>query len=240
MIAEKIDRPVRTAGRKSTASPIRVLVADDHAIIRAGVRKVLADQPDIVIAGEASDGQEVLQQLRYNEYDLLLLDLYMPGRSGIELLKQVNNQYPRLAVLILSSHREDEYAVRVLRAGAVGYVTKESAPQVLVPAIRKVVGGGRYISPFLAEKLLLEWGEAEKRPLHSALSDREYQVLVMIASGKNASTIANELALSVKTVGTHKLRLQQKLGIRNITELVQYALKNQLVDPHDGPFAGSS
>ena len=236
MIAEKIDRPVCTAGRKTTA-PIRVLVADDHAIIRAGVRKVLADQSDIVVAGEASDGQEALQQLRHNEYDLLLLDLCMPGRSGIELLKQVNNQYPRLAVLILSSHREDQYAVRVLRAGAVGYVTKESAPQVLVPAIRKVAGGGRYISPFLAEKLLFEWGGAEKRPLHSSLSDREYQILIMIASGKNASTIAEELALSVKTVSTHKLRLQQKLGIRNITGLVQYALKNRLIDLHVGAFA---
>lgn len=222
---------------RGAAAPIRVLIADDHAIIRAGVRQVLAGQPDIMVAGEASDGQETLQQLRQRDYDLLVLDLCMPGRSGIELLKQISTQHPKLPVLILSSHQEDQYAVRALRAGAAGYVTKESAPQLLVSAIRVVAGGGRYISPCLAEKLLLEWSGTEKSSPHSSLSDREYQILGMLACGKSTSAIAKELSLSVKTVSTHKIRLQQKMGMRNTTELVQYAFNNKLVDPEVSPFS---
>lgn len=210
---------------------IKVLVADDHAIVRAGVQLILADQRDIVVAGEAVDGRETLQQLRRGQWDVLLLDLSMPGRCGIELLKQIRSEYPKLPVLILSAHREDQYAVRSLRAGAAGYLSKESAPQLLVSAVRKVASGKRYISPVLAERLLADWDETDEKPLHSALSDREYEIFEMLVSGKDISVIANELSLSVKTVSAHKTRLLHKMGKKNILELVRYALENQLMGP---------
>jgi two-component system invasion response regulator UvrY len=209
---------------------IRVLIADDHAIVREGLKQILSEVPDMVVAGEAADGQEALERIRKDPWDIVLLDMSMPGKSGIELLKQIKSEYPKLPVLILSMHKEDQYAVRTLRAGASGYLTKESAPQLLVSAIRKVASGGRYISPSLAEKLLLDWSPNEDKPLHTLLSDREFQIFQMIVSGKSTSEIADELALSVKTVSTHKVRILQKMKMKNNTELVVYAMKYQLID----------
>jgi two-component system invasion response regulator UvrY len=210
---------------------IKVLVADDHAIVRAGVRQILAGQPDIVVAGEAVDGREALQQLRQGCWSVLLLDLSMPGKCGIELLKQIRNEFPKLPVLILSAHREDQYAVRSLRAGAAGYLSKEGAPQLLLSAVRKVAKGERYISATLAERLLVDWDETDGKPLHSSLSDREYQIFEMLASGKDVPLIAKELCLSVRTISTYKTSLLHKMGMKNTLELVRYALENQLVDP---------
>lgn len=209
---------------------IRVLIADDHAIVREGLKQILSEVPDMVVAGEAADGQEALEMIRREAWDIVLLDMSMPGKSGIELLKQIKSEYPKLPVLILSMHKEDQYAVRTLRAGASGYLTKESAPQLLVSAIRKVASGGRYISPSLAEKLLLDWSPNEDKPLHTLLSDREFQIFQMIVSGKSTSEIADELALSVKTVSTHKVRILQKMKMKNNTELVVYAMKYHLID----------
>jgi DNA-binding NarL/FixJ family response regulator len=209
---------------------IRVLIADDHAIVREGLKQILSEVPDMVVAGEAADGQEALDRIRKDPWDIVLLDMSMPGKSGIELLKQIKSEYPKLPVLILSMHKEDQYAVRTLRAGASGYLTKESAPQLLVSAIRKVASGGRYISPSLAEKLLLDWSPNEDKPLHTLLSDREFQIFQMIVSGKSTSEIADELALSVKTVSTHKVRILQKMKMKNNTELVVYAMKYHLID----------
>jgi len=209
---------------------IRVLIADDHAIVREGLKQILSEVPDMVVAGEAADGLQALDKIRKEAWDIVLLDMSMPGKSGIELLKQIRCEYPKLPVLILSMHKEDQYAIRTLRAGASGYLTKESAPQLLVSAIRKVANGGRYISPSLAEKLLLDWSPHEDKPLHTTLSDREFQIFQMIVSGKSTSEIAEELALSVKTVSTHKVRILQKMKMKNNTELVVYAMKYQLID----------
>ena len=209
---------------------IKVLIADDHAIVREGLKQILSEVPDMDVAGEASDGVEAMGWLRKSKVDIVLLDMSMPGKSGIELLKQIKIEHPRLPVLILSMHKEDQYAIRTLRAGASGYLTKESAPELLVSAIRKVAAGGRYISPALAEKLLLDWVPDDDKPPHTLLSDREYEIFQMIISGKTTSEIASELSLSVKTVSTHKVRILQKMKLKNSTELVVYAMKYHLID----------
>jgi DNA-binding NarL/FixJ family response regulator len=201
--------------------------------VREGLKQILSEVPDMVVAGEAADGMQALDKIRKEPWDIVLLDMSMPGKSGIELLKQIRSEYPKLPVLILSMHKEDQYAIRTLRAGASGYLTKESAPQLLVSAIRKVANGGRYISPSLAEKLLMDWSHEDK-PLHTLLSDREFQIFQMIVSGKSTSEIAEELALSVKTVSTHKVRILQKMKMKNNTELVVYAMKYQLIDADGG------
>lgn len=215
---------------KEKTVKIKVLIADDHAIVREGLKQILSEVSDMDVAGEASDGAEALGWLRKGKVDIVLLDMSMPGKSGIELLKQIKIEYPRLPVLILSMHKEDQYAIRTLRAGASGYLTKESAPELLVSAIRKVAAGGRYISPGLAEKLLLDWTPDDDKPPHTLLSDREYEIFQMIISGKTTSEIASELALSVKTVSTHKVRILQKMKLKNSTELVVYAMKYHLID----------
>jgi DNA-binding NarL/FixJ family response regulator len=210
---------------------IRILIADDHAIVREGLKQILADTKDMVVAGDAENGNDAIKLARRGDSDVLLLDISMPDRSGIEVLKQIKKESPKLAVLMLSMHREDQYAIRSLKAGASGYLNKQSAPAELVDAIRQVAAGKKYISPALAQELAnLVGDENRETPPHETLSDREYQTLVMIASGKTVSDIAAELALSVKTISMYRSRLLQKMKMRHNAELTHYAIKNHLVE----------
>jgi two-component system, NarL family, invasion response regulator UvrY len=209
---------------------IRVLIADDHAVVREGVKRILAEAADLVIAGEASHGQEILAKVATEAWDVVLLDISMPGRNGLEVLQQLRNLRPSLPVLVFSMHPENQYAVRAFRAGAAGYLTKDSIPQELVTAIRKVLQGGRYVSTAMAEYLILEIGHNPSIPLHSGLSNREYQVLCMLASGKTVTKIARELSLSVKTVSTHRGRILEKMRLKTNAELIHYAIHHRLVD----------
>ena len=214
---------------------IRVLVADDHTILREGLKQLLLSAGDLDVVGEARDGHEVIQQVRALDFDVLLLDMSMPGKSGTDLIKQVKTEKPRLRILVLSMHQEHQYAVRAIKAGASGYLTKESASTLLVSAIRKVAGGGAFISAEVAEQLALSAMPHSEGPLHATLSDREYQIFRLLASGKTVTDIATQLNLSDKTVSTHKARLLEKLNISNQTELVHYALKHRLIDGPDAP-----
>lgn len=209
---------------------IKILIADDHAIVREGLKQILAETPDMVVADEASNGQEVLNKVWEKEYHVVVLDISMPGISGLDILKQLKSQRPRLPVLVLSMHPEEQYAVRVLRAGASGYLTKQSVPDELITAIRKVSLGMKYVSSSLAEKLASDLGIEAEKPLHETLSDREYQVMCMIASGKTVREIADELFLSVKTISTYRSRILEKMKMKTNAELTHYAIKNQLVD----------
>jgi two-component system invasion response regulator UvrY len=210
---------------------IRILIADDHAIVREGLKQILADTRDMTVAGEAENGHDAIRLARGREAEVLLLDISMPDKSGIEVLKQVRKDAPRMAVLMLSMHREDQYAIRSLKAGAAGYMTKQSAPAELVDAIRLVASGRKYISPALAQELANQVGDENREvPPHELLSDREYQTLVMIASGKTVSDIAAELALSVKTISMYRSRLLQKMKLRHNAELTHYAIRNHLVE----------
>ena len=209
---------------------IRVLLADDHAIVRAGLKEILADTGDITVAGEAINGQEVMARVRGHDYDVAVLDLSMPGRSGIELIKQVKDEKPKLRILVLTMHSEEQYAVRALKAGASGYLTKDSAAEQLVAAIRKIAAGGAYVSPETAERLALGASPRAEAAPHTLLSDREFQVLQLIAGGQSVGEIAKRLALSVKTVSTHKTRILQKMGLANQAELIRYALEHKLLD----------
>lgn len=209
---------------------IRVFIADDHAIVRAGLKQILAESPDIIVAGEAENGIDAIQLFRKAKCHVMLLDISMPDRSGIDVLKQIKKEYPDIAVLMLSMHREDQYAIRSLKAGAAGYLTKQSAPLELVTAIRQVAGGQKYVSAALAQELAATVGEDHQRPLHDSLSDREYQTLTMIASGKTVSAIAEELSLSVKTISEYRARLLIKMKLKNSAELTHYAIKNQLIE----------
>ena len=213
---------------------ISILVADDHAIVRDGLKEILARTGDLVASGEAKNGQEVLRLVREGKWDLLLMDMSMPGRSGIELIKQVKSEKPRLRILVLSMHSEQQYAVRALKAGASGYLTKDSAADELVAAIRRIAGGGAYVSPETAERLALDLSPVNEAPPHTLLSDREYQVFEMIATGKSLTAIADQLKLSVKTVSTHKTRIMQKMGADNQTDLIRYAIRHKLIDESDG------
>src|SRR5207244_522332 len=209
---------------------ISVVVIDDHAVVREGLNIMIAENPGMAVTAEAGDGFEALRVIQGEPCDVVLLDITMPNKSGLDVLKQLHSDSPRLPVLVLSMHSEDQYAVRVLRAGAAGYLTKESAPAKLVQAIRKVVRGGRYVSPALAEKLAFNLDTDSTKAPHEILSDREYQVLCMVASGKTVTMIAEELALSVKTISTYRVRLLQKLDMKNNAELTRYAIKEGLVD----------
>lgn len=209
---------------------IKVFIADDHAIVREGLKQILAETRDIVVAGEAENGLDAVKLFRKADCQVMLLDISMPDRSGIEVLKQLKKEKPDLSVLMLSMHREDQYAIRSLKAGASGYLTKQSAPRELVTAIRQVAGGLKYISPALAQELANHVGEDHEAPPHDALSDREYQTLTMIASGKTVGTIAKELSLSVKTVSEYRSRLLVKMKLKNSAELTHYAIKNQLIE----------
>src|SRR5262245_13252185 len=209
---------------------IKVCVVDDHAVVREGLKRIIAENPGMAVTAEAGDGHEALRIIQSQPCDVVLLDITMPNKSGLDVLKELHANTPRLPVLVLSMHAEDQYAVRVLRAGAAGYLTKESAPAKLVQAIRKVVRGGKYVSQTLAEKLVYDLDSDTSKAPHEALSDREYQVLCMIASGKTVTDIADELALSVKTISTYRVRMLEKLNMRNNAELTRYAIKEGLVD----------
>jgi DNA-binding NarL/FixJ family response regulator len=209
---------------------IRVLLADDHAMVRAGLKEILADTGDITVAAEATNGQEVMACVRGQEYDVAVLDMSMPGRSGIELIKQVKDAKPKLRILVLTMHSEEQYAVRALKAGASGFLTKEAAAEQLVAAIRRIAAGGAYVSPETAERLVLDTGPQAVAAPHTLLSDREFQVLQMIAGGRTVGEIAKTLSLSVKTVSTHKTRILNKMGLANQAELIRYALEHKLLD----------
>jgi two-component system, NarL family, invasion response regulator UvrY len=209
---------------------IKVAVIDDHAVVREGLKRIISESPGMVVTAEAGDGYEAIKIIQNEPCDVVLLDITMPNKNGLDVLKQLHSESPRLPVLVLSVHSEDQYAVRVLRAGAAGYLTKESAPSKLVQAIRKVVRGGKYVSPTLAEKLVLDLDSDSSKAPHEMLSDREYQVLCMIASGKTVTMIAEELALSVKTISTYRVRIIEKLNMKNNAELTRYAIKEGLVD----------
>lgn len=215
---------------RNNGKTIRVLIADDHAIVREGLKQILADTTNIVVEGEAENGLSAVQLVRGCDSNVLLLDISMPDRSGIEVLKQIRKEKPALAVLMLSMHREDQYAVRSLKAGASGYLNKQSAPAELVNAIRQVASGRKYISPELAQQLANQVSDDRDEVLHESLSDREFQTLTMIASGMAVSDIAAELALSVKTVSMYRSRLLAKMRLRHNAELTHYAIKHKLVD----------
>ncbi len=208
---------------------IKVLVADDHAILRRGIKQILAEIPSVDMVDEATNGQEVLAKVAKGSYDLVLLDISMPGRSGLEVLKQLKAEKPALPVLMLSMHPEEQYALRALKAGASGYLTKESAPDELISAIQKILQGGKYVSEALAERFVSELTNPGEKAPHQTLSDREYEILCMIASGKTVSEIGDELALSVKTVSTYRARILAKMNMKNNAEITRYAIENALL-----------
>jgi two-component system invasion response regulator UvrY len=208
---------------------IKVLIADDHPIVRAGLKQVIEKSPDMRVGGEALDGQEVLDKVSDEEWDVLILDFSMPGKSGLDVIKELRRQRPGLPILVLSMHPESELAPRLLKAGVSGYLMKESATKELVNAIRKIHAGGRYVSPALGEKLAADLSGERGRQGHELLSDREYQVLICIAAGKTAQEIALELSLSVKTVRTYRDRVMEKLSLKNDVELSRYTHEHRLV-----------
>ena len=210
---------------------VRIVIADDHTIMREGLKRILDGAEEVDIVGEATNGFEVLSLVRLGGFDLLLLDLSMPGRSGVDLIRQVRSEAPKLAILILTMHEEEQYAVRAIRAGAQGYLTKESAGTQLVGAIRKVALGRPYISTEVAEQLALNIMAPSEQLLHKQLSDREFEVFTLLVSGKSITEIANGLHLSVKTVSTHKTRIMQKMGMSSLSEMVQYAVAHRLLSP---------
>jgi DNA-binding NarL/FixJ family response regulator len=214
----------------------RVLIADDHAIVREGLKRILAADAAFTVAGEAKDGHEVLAAVRAGGFEVLLLDLSMPGRSGIELIGQVKTERPDLRVLVLSMHGEQQYAVRAIRAGASGYLTKDAAPTQLVAALHKIAAGGLFITPAVAEALAigLQVPGAEALP-HKRLTDREHEVFLLLAAGQSVTAIAERLHLSVKTVSTHKTHIHEKLGLGSLAELVRYAVAHRLLDSPDLP-----
>ncbi len=209
---------------------IRVLIADDHAILRRGLIEILARGLKDAVCGEAENAEQTLAQVQGHNWDLVILDLSMPGRSGIDVLVDLKRLRPKLPVLILSMHAEDQYAKRVLRAGASGYLNKDSAPEELIKAVRKALAGGRYVSPALAEMLALDLGRGGDQALHEGLSDRELEVLRLLGSGKTITQIAELLHLSVSTVSTYRARILEKMNLTTTAELMNYALRNHLVD----------
>jgi two-component system, NarL family, invasion response regulator UvrY len=209
---------------------IKILIADDHPIVRAGLKQMLAEASDIEVTAEAGDGHELLKLIRKGGIDVVLLDIAMPGLTGLDALKQIKVEHPDLPILVLSMHPEDQYGIRVLKAGAAGYLMKSAAPDQLIGAIRKVYRKGRYVSPSLAEKMAFGLQTGASGLPHETLSDREYQVLCMIASGKAVKEVAAELALSEKTVSTYRARILEKMNMKSNSELTHYAIKLNLVD----------
>lgn len=209
---------------------IRVLLADDHAIIRDGLKQIFADTDDLRVTGEAANGLEAMDLIRTRECDVLVLDISMPGRSGLDLIRMIHDEKPHLPVLVLSMHHEEQYAVRAIHAGAAGYLTKESDGEVLVAAIRRVAGGGVYVTEKVAELLVRGIRPTTEELPHTALSDREYQVFNMLVIGKGLTEIGDELSLSVKTISTHKTHILQKMNMSNTAELVRYALAHGLIE----------
>jgi len=209
---------------------IKILIADDHAIIREGLKQIISETSDMIVADVAIDGHEVLSRALKNEYDVVVLDITMPGRNGLDVLKELKKQRPELPVLVLTIHPEEQYAVRVLKAGASGYLTKESAPDELTAAIRKISQGKKYVTSSLAEKLVSDLNVDTEKPLHNALSDREFEVMCMIATGKTVKQIGEELFLSEKTISTYRSRILKKMSMKNNAELMHYAIKHGLVE----------
>lgn len=209
---------------------IKIIIADDHAIVRKGLKQILEDTLEMIVADEASNGAELMDKLRQQSFDVVILDITMPGRSGLDTLKDIKAEYPKLPVLVLSVHREEQYAVRTLKSGAAGYINKKSAPDELIEAIRIVSTGRKYISHSVADTLVTNLEPNADKPLHELLSDREYQVMCMIASGKSVSTISRELNLSVKTISTFRSHILRKMNMKDNAEITHYAIKNQLVD----------
>ena len=209
---------------------IRILIADDHTLMRDGLKQILASAGDMVVAGEACDGFQTLDRVRSGEWDLLLLDMSMPGRSGIELIKQIKAEKPLLPILVLSMHKASEYAVRSIRAGAAGYLCKDSASQQLLTAIRAVAGGGRFIGPEVAADLAFSLIQRDDRPLHALLSDREFLIFRKLTAGDAIGEIAYRLNLSAKTVSTYKARVLEKMQMSSVADLIRYGLKHNLLD----------
>lgn len=209
---------------------IKILIADDHAVVRRGLRQIINDEPDFEVVAEAQNGQEVMDKIEKSNCDVVVLDITMPDKNGLVVLQEVKAARPRLPILILSMHPEDQFALRALKLGASGYLTKESAPEELVGALRKVTSGGKYISSSLAEQLVSEISSDSPRPSPERLSEREFQVLRMIAQGKTISQIAEDMGLSVKTVSTYRTRLLLKMKMKTNAELVRYAVQHGLVD----------
>ena len=205
-------------------------MADDHAIVREGLKRIVSSADDLVVVGEAKDGVEALQRVRDLTFDVLVLDLSMPGRNGMELIKLIRTDYPKLRILVLSMHQELQYAVRAIKSGASGYLTKESAPEQLVQAIRKIASGGAYVSAEVAEQLALRAMPGSAALPHEGLSAREFEVLQLLVTGTSVTAIAAQINLSVKTVSTHKANLMDKMGLQNQSELVRYAIRHGLID----------
>jgi len=209
---------------------IKILIADDHAIVRKGLKQIIAETSDMVVMEEACNGQETLEKIKQCNLDIVVLDIKMPGLSGLDILKLALKMKPHLRILVLSMHPEEQYALRALKSGASGYMTKESAPEELLSALKKISTGGKYITPSLAEKLASHIGEDPKKQIHEDLSDREFEVLCLIGQGITASEIAKQLFLSVKTVSTYRTRILEKTNMRNNAELMHYVIKNKLAD----------
>jgi two-component system, NarL family, invasion response regulator UvrY len=209
---------------------MRILIADDHPIFRAGLKEILAKDADVESIGEADNGHKALELARKQRWDVVVLDITMPGKGGLEVLQELQREQPKLPVLVLSAHPEDQLALRLLKAGAAGYLTKDKAPKVLLSAIRKVLGGGKYVSESLAEKAVFQLASETSESSHETLSDREFQVMRMIASGKTIKEIGKELFLSVRTVSTYRTRVLEKMNMKTNAELIRYALQNKLVD----------
>ncbi|HXN24887.1 MAG TPA: response regulator transcription factor [Candidatus Dormibacteraeota bacterium] len=209
---------------------MRVLIADDHAIFRLGLKDLLTDEFQKVTFAEAQNADEALEHIRKQNWEIAILDISMPGRSGLDILEEIKRIRPKLPVLLLSMHPEEQFARRALKSGAAGYLTKESVPEELKKAVRKALAGGRYVSTALAEKLAWDLDSRAETPIHDLLSDREFQVLRMVASGKTVKDIADELALSVKTVSTYRTRILEKTRMKNNAELIRYAVQSHLVE----------
>ncbi len=210
---------------------MKVLIADDHVIVRRGIQQILRDAFDDLTCGEATDADQAIDLARAQDWDVVILDISMPGRSGLEALKEIKKTRPNLPVLVLSIHPEDQFAARALKAGASGYMTKESAPDDLVDAINKAIAGRKYISATFAEQLADGLTrEHNGSPLHQRLSDREYEVLLLIAAGNNLTAIAEKLSLSIKTISTYRTRILEKTGMKNNADLIRYAIANRLVE----------
>jgi two-component system, NarL family, invasion response regulator UvrY len=213
----------------------KVLVVDDHPIFRQGLIRIISKLPDFLVAAEASDGVEALSKLNSDEYDLMILDISMPGRSGLDIIKEVKKLKPHTKILVLTIHPSNQYALRSLKAGASGYLTKERAPEELTEALRTISKGAKYIPSSEAGNLVLNWGKDEETPLHQTLSDREFQIMHMIAVGEKVSDIAKELLISVKTVKTHRSRLMLKMNMKSNAELIHYAIKNSIINVDNVP-----
>ncbi|MFI5250844.1 MAG: response regulator [Bacteroidota bacterium] len=209
---------------------IRILIADDHVLFREGLKQILSKHSDLVVTDEVGNGKDALDKIWSTDYDVVLLDISMPGQTGWDILSEAKRQKPNLPILILSMHPEDQYAIRMLKAGASGYVSKESVPDELITAIRKVAGGGRYVSLALAEKLAYALNTQSEKMPHQLLSNREFQVMCMLASGKSLKEIADDLSLSEKTITTYRARILEKLQMRNNVELTHYAIQHKLID----------